>query len=51
MKKHRGPLSLASELESIDEVELSDKLESSSLNIHRDIDDDGDMLPNVNVID
>ena len=43
MKKHRGPLSLMSELESIDEVELSDKLESSSLNIFMpkvDSDDD-----------
>ena len=30
MKKHKGPLSLMSELESIDEVELSDKYEKSS---------------------
>ena len=49
MKKHRGPLSLASELESIDEVELSDKLESSSLNIHRHEDEDS-LIQNVNLI-
>lgn len=29
LKKHKGPLSFVSELESIDEVELSDKFESS----------------------
>lgn len=29
MKKHKGPLSLMSELESIDEVELSDKFDNS----------------------
>ena len=29
MKKHKGPLSLASELESIEEDEFSDKLNSS----------------------
>ena len=33
MKKHKGPLSLASELESIHEIELSDRLESSSQNL------------------
>lgn len=30
MKKHKGPLSFTSELESIDEVDQSDKLDSSS---------------------
>lgn len=45
MKKHKGPLSLMSELESIDEVELSDKIDSSSLNIHRiDLDDGNSLL-------
>lgn len=45
MKKHKGPLSLMSELESIDEVELSDKIDSSSLNIHRnDLDDENSLL-------
>jgi len=29
LKKHKGPLSLMSELESIDEIELSDKFGSS----------------------
>lgn len=45
MKKHKGPLSMMSELESIDEVELSDKFESSqhkksnnSKDFHYDID-------------
>ena len=29
LKRHKGPLSLISELESIDEIELSDKFDSS----------------------
>jgi hypothetical protein len=29
LKRHKGPLSLISELESIDEVELSDRFDSS----------------------
>lgn len=32
MKKHKGPLSMMSELESIDEVELSEKFDSSRNN-------------------
>ena len=32
MKKHKGPLSLMSELESIDEVELSDNFDNSYQN-------------------
>mmetsp|Transcript_21819 Transcript_21819/g.29233 ORF Transcript_21819/g.29233 Transcript_21819/m.29233 type:complete len:98 (+) Transcript_21819:2102-2395(+) len=43
MKRHKGPLSLMSELESIEEADFSDKAESSrkeSHNFHFDVDDD-----------
>ena len=49
MKRHKGPLSLASELESIDEVELSDKLESSSLYIYRQEEDENSLAGNVKI--
>ena len=40
MKRHKGPLSFVSELESIDEVELSDKFESSQ-RMSRDLGNSG----------